>query len=214
MRALIVCVSVSHGNTRRVAEAMGEVIGAAVVEPGGMRPGDVTGYDLLGFGSGIYGMNFHPRLWRFVAGLPAGHGTPVFLFATSGAGSFVWRPAAILLGRLLAARGYRVVDTFSCRGFDTWLPLRLVGGINKGRPGPSDLAAAGRFAEQLRRRVLPPSGAAPGSDPGSRSRSRPGPRARPRPRSEPDRLRAVRQGRTGSTGKPTSVTRGPHPAAN
>jgi flavodoxin len=32
-KALIICAAVSHGNTRRVAEVMGEVLGAPVVEP-------------------------------------------------------------------------------------------------------------------------------------------------------------------------------------
>jgi len=46
-----------------------------------------------------------------------------------------------------------VVDKFSCRGFDTWLPLRLVGGLNKGRPNAADLDAARAFATRLRDRL-------------------------------------------------------------
>ena len=84
MTTLIVCVSVSHGNTRQVAEAIGEVLGAAVVEPEEVAPADVASYDLVGIGSGIYGMTFHPRLWRFARSLPKARGTPAFLFATSG----------------------------------------------------------------------------------------------------------------------------------
>jgi N-hydroxyarylamine O-acetyltransferase len=38
---------------------------------------------------------------------------------------------------LLDAKGYSVVGSFSCRGWDTWLPLRLVDGIN--RAGPTRL---------------------------------------------------------------------------
>ena len=33
MRSLVVCVSISHGNTRRVADRMAEVLDAQVVEP-------------------------------------------------------------------------------------------------------------------------------------------------------------------------------------
>jgi len=149
MRTLIVCVSVHHGNTRQVAEAIGETLGAAVVKPEEVASTDVASYDLVGMGSGIYGMTFHSRLWRFARSLPKVSGTPVFLFATSGSPELFWRPATMVLSRLLRFKGYRIVGTFSCRGFDTFGPLRLVGGFNKGRPSQADLTAARAFASQL-----------------------------------------------------------------
>ncbi len=149
MTTLIVCVSISQGNTRHVAEAIGEVLSASVVEPEEVAPADVAGYDLLGIGSGIYGMMFHARLWRFARSLPKAHGTPAFVFATSGSPEIFWRPTVLVLISLLRSKGYRVVGTFSCRGFDTWFPLRLVGGINKGRPSEADLNAARMFASRL-----------------------------------------------------------------
>ena len=162
MTTLIVCVSISQGNTRRVAEAIGEVLDAPVVEPEEVAPADVATYDILGIGSGIYGMMFHARLWRFARSLPKVHGMPAFLFATSGSPEVFWRPAILVLSRLLRSKGYRVVGTFSCRGFDTWWPLRLVGGLNKGRPNQADLTAARAFASQL-------GGSANGGPTGARS---------------------------------------------
>ena len=149
MAALVVCVSISEGNTRRVAEAIAEVLDTAVVEPEDIAPNDVVGYDLVGLGSGIYGWMFHARLWRFARSLPNVHGTPVFLFATSGGSEFLWRPAREVLSRLLRSKGYRVVGTFSCRGFDNLGPFQLVGGLNKGRPNEADLALARTFASGL-----------------------------------------------------------------
>ena len=149
MKALVVCVSVSHGNTRKVANAIAGVLGADVVQPEEVRPAEVPGYDLIGIGSGIYAMTFHPRVWRFARSLPRSPGKPVFLFATSGGGELWWRPAAAAMAALLRSKGYRVVGTFSCRGWDTWLPLRLVGGINKGQPADADIAAAREFATKL-----------------------------------------------------------------
>lgn len=54
----------------------------------------------------------------------------------------------------LQQKGFQVVDTFSCRAFDTWLPFKLVGGINKTHPDATDLDAARRFAERLAARTL------------------------------------------------------------
>lgn len=151
MKTLIVCVSVSHGNTGRIARAIGDELGADVLEPEKVSPAHVPAYDLVGLGSGVYAETFHPRLWRFVLSLPRSSGTPVFLFATSGGPELWWRPAAWALGRLLRAKGYRMVGTYSCRGYDTWLPLRLIGGINRGKPGTAELASAKQFGAALRR---------------------------------------------------------------
>ncbi|WP_280471457.1 hypothetical protein [Nocardia cyriacigeorgica] len=56
-------------------------------------------------------------------------------------------------GKTRKQKGFDVVDTFTCRGFDTWLPLRIVGGIQKGHPDEDDLLAARTFAADLRARV-------------------------------------------------------------
>ncbi len=145
-RALIICTSVSHGNTRKVAEGMGEVLEAPVVAP--EEVDGMEGYDLIGFGSGIFLHRFHQQLREFVSALPRQQGR-AFVFATSGL------PAPRLgpMVRLLQGKGFEVTDTFSCRGFDTWAPFKPVGGIRKGRPDDSDLAAARSFATGLKRTV-------------------------------------------------------------
>ena len=149
MRALVVCVSISQGNTKRVAEAIADVLGAEVVEPEDVAPNTVPEFDLVGIGSGIYAMMFHARLWRFARALPTAEGTPVFLFATSGSPELLWRPAVRVMPRLLRSKGYRVVGMFSCRGFDNLGPMQLVGGLNKGKPNDMDLEAARAFASGL-----------------------------------------------------------------
>jgi flavodoxin len=141
VKSLIVCTSVSHGNTRRIAEVIGDVLGAAVVRP---EEADPTGHELVGFGSGIYSGRFHPRLRDCVSSLPQQQGR-AFVFATCG----IHAPFGPMT-RLLMARGYDVVDTFACRGHDTWAPFKLVGGIHRGRPDDTDLAAARAFAERLK----------------------------------------------------------------
>ncbi|WP_269857600.1 flavodoxin family protein [Streptomyces sp. RPT161] len=153
MKAIIVCASASHGNTKRIAEVMGQVLEAVVVDPEQVDMAELSTYDLVGFGSGIFMTKFHPRLRQFVRSLPKGERRRAFVFATSGLPEPPFRPFARPLVRLLEQRGFEVADTFSCRGFDTWLPFRLVGGINKGRPNAADLEAARTFAEGLRART-------------------------------------------------------------
>lgn len=65
MKAIIVCSSVSHGNTKRIADVMGQILEARVVEPGQINAAELATYDLVGFGSGIFNMAFHPELRDF-----------------------------------------------------------------------------------------------------------------------------------------------------
>jgi flavodoxin len=145
-----VCVSTSHGNTRRVADRMAEVLGAEVVEPEGVDVDRIGEYDLVGFGSGAYFNAVHPRLWNLVGRLPRVEGVSAFTFFTSGGPEIPLVGYSQRIRRLLASKGFRVLDSFSCRGFDMVGPLRFVGGVNRGRPNDRDLDAAAAFAVRVR----------------------------------------------------------------
>ena len=149
MKTMIVCVSVSNGNTSLVAQRLAKVLGAEVVEPEDVDLDELASCDLVGFGSGIYIMNTHSRLRDLIEALPRSEGQRAFVFATSGSPRL---PFWDFLGptvRAVEAKGLEVVDTFSCIGLDTVGPLRLIGGVNKGRPNERDLAAAERFGRSL-----------------------------------------------------------------
>ncbi|MFT4200221.1 flavodoxin family protein [Gordonia sp. (in: high G+C Gram-positive bacteria)] len=144
--ALLVCVSVSHGNTRRVAEAMAPVLGARVVEPEDITADDLVGCDLVGFGSGIYNQRVHPRLRDFVAALPDESMTGrAFVFGTSGFPPLTTKP----LHRRLRRAGFTVDGEFFCRGYDTSPPFGWFGGAKRERPNGSDLESAREFARTL-----------------------------------------------------------------
>lgn len=149
MKALIVCVSVSNGNTRKVAEAMAEVLGAKVMEPEEVDDAAIEEADLIAVGSGIYAMSFHPRLRSFVDRLPEVTGKRAVVYWTSGAPEWSLLAYSKFVVRDLEEKGFDVPGTFSCRGWDTWLPLRLIGGLNKGRPNAEDIENARAFARQF-----------------------------------------------------------------
>jgi flavodoxin len=98
-------------------------------------------------------MAVHPRLWKLVRRLPRGEGIRVFTFFTSGGPELPLLGYSRRIHRQLASKGFDVLGSFSCRGLDTVGPLRLIGGVNKGRPNDADLDRAAAFATQLRERV-------------------------------------------------------------
>jgi flavodoxin len=73
---------------------------------------------------------------------------PAFIFSTSGL-SFLASFWHAPLKAKLTQKGFDVIAEFHCRGFDTWGPLRLVGGINKSHPDQHDLERADFFAHRL-----------------------------------------------------------------
>ena len=150
MTSLIVCASVSHGNTGRIAAEMARVLDATVVRPGEVDPTALSGHDLIGFGSGIFNLAFHPELCELVESLPAGQSARAFVFCTSGLPEPRFRRYISSFESTLEAKGFDTVGSFACRGFDTWWPFKPVGGIRKGRPDAEDLTAARAFAEDLR----------------------------------------------------------------
>lgn len=153
-KPLVVCASVHHGNTSRVADAMACVLGAEVVAPANCPYERLTGRPMLGIGSGIYYGRVHEDLRRWLQNLPADRvrGLPAFLFTTSGLPALAWlwhRESRAAL----AAKGCDIVGEFACGGFDTWGPLWLGGGLNRRHPDERDLVRARAFATAIAARV-------------------------------------------------------------
>jgi len=149
MKALIVYKSIHHGNTKKVAEAMAQAINAELSEPEGLSAEQIAGYDLVGFGSGVYKTKMHESLFKLVESFPA-IPTKAFIFSTTGAPAGMAKRFHTPLRQALTAKGLEVVGEFSCPGWDTFGPLGWIGGMNKGRPNEADLEKARAFALGLK----------------------------------------------------------------
>ena len=147
MKSLIVYASIHHQNTEKVATAIAAELEADLLSVFQAHPDALATYDLIGFGSGIYGRKFHKTLIQFVEAVPSVTQKRASVFTTSGAGATAVHGS---FKELLANRGFSVVGDFSCKGWVTWGPYRLVGGINKGRPNDQDLEDARTFARGLK----------------------------------------------------------------
>lgn len=150
MKTLIVFTSIHHQNTERVAKVIAEELGADLVPVGEAQSRTLAAYDLVGFGSGIYFWKHHKTLLQFVETLPPVTGKRAFIFSTSGEGGIEKHAA---LKEQLVNRGFSIVGEFSCKGWDTFGPMKLIGGFNKGRPNEEDLAEARIFARGLKEKT-------------------------------------------------------------
>ena len=148
MKIAICYYSRHHGNTRKVAEAMALEGGADLIDVTTRQTVRLEEYDCVGFASGIYGFEFHRAVTAFARQyLP--EGKPVFFVCTYGA---LRGAGAKELEKLARERGCPVLGTFGCKGYDTFGPFRLVGGIAKGHPDEQDLKNAREFFREMRDR--------------------------------------------------------------
>ena len=152
MKNLIIYISIHHGNTAKVARAMAEALNAEVVKVNDVDTDALSQYDLIGFGSGMYGKKPHKDLLSLADRIPVLKKKKAFLFFTSGQDKS--DSDEELRDRLLA-RGFDIIGTFSCPGWDTWGPLKFFGGIFPGRPNEEDLGKARNFAQGLLKKLKP-----------------------------------------------------------
>jgi flavodoxin len=148
MKTLVICFSYHHKNTAKIALAIAGPLKAEIKTPSEVDPNGLSEFDLIGFGSGIYFGNLQKSLLELADKLPQVTDKKAFIFSTSGrtgnASKFHKQ-----LKEKLQSKGFNIVGEFNCAGFDTYGPLKIVGGINKGRPNENDLKQAEAFAQSL-----------------------------------------------------------------
>lgn len=150
MKSIIIYESVHHGNTEKVAKAIGEVLDAELMKPEDVDIDTLKECDLVGFGSGIFYGKFHKNILQFTEKLKSENKGKAFVFSTSGQGK---EQSNDSMKKNLNEKGFEVIGSFACKGFDTFGPFKLLGGIAKGRPNDKDISKAKKFAEDLLKNV-------------------------------------------------------------
>ncbi len=150
MKSLIIFKSIHHNNTEKIANAIGFVLQAKLSKLSEVKPSNLQGFDLIGFGSGVYGASLDKDLFTFVNALQKVNDVNAFVFSTSGGGEEKnnWK-----LMDALSKKGFNPIGQFACKGLTTWGPFKLFGGRNKGRPNQTDFENAKKFAETMKNKV-------------------------------------------------------------
>ena len=153
-KALLVLYSYHHNNTKKIAKVLAKILNADIKKPQQINPEELQEYNLLGFGSGIYGAKHHKSLLSLVDKLPQVRNKKIFVFSTSAiTGEDKKADDHSSLNEKLQSKGYSIVDEFQCKGFNTNSFLRFFGGMNKGRPNADDLKSAEEFALNLKQKL-------------------------------------------------------------
>ena len=143
MRKAIVYASVHHRNTEKLVKRIAEACQVDLIDTVKQQEADLSDYDVIGFASGIYYSKFHPSILKFAEkNLP--EDKKVFLICTYG-GSENYKS----IEQILAKKHASVIGKFGCKGYDTFGPFKLVGGIAKGHPDEEDMKNAVNFVKGL-----------------------------------------------------------------
>lgn len=146
MKTAICYYSRHHGNTLKVLQAMADEGNLDLIDVTRRQMVLLEEYDCVGFASGIYAFTFQKAVVEFARQyLP--QGKPVFFVYTYGGAR---GNGAKAVSEIARKKGCPILGEFSCRGYDTFGPFKLVGGISKGHPNARDLEKARQFYREIR----------------------------------------------------------------
>ena len=146
MKTVIVYYSTHHGNTRKVAEAIAQKHpDVSLIDVTKNKAADLSKYDCVGFASGVYGSKWGKPLLKF-ADFYLPKTKPVFFITTS---SMQREKFTEGIEDIVKAKRCRILGSFHCQGYDTFGPLKLIGGVGKGHPDAEDLEDANKFFDSV-----------------------------------------------------------------
>ena len=142
----IVYSSTHHGNTEKVLNKIKEKFPETVlIKAGDFNPDDFNRYEAIGFVSGIFYFKFAKPVDKLFEQALVGSVQKLFFIYTAGAVNAGFEKT---LRKKTEQSGKICLGIFGCKGFDTFGPLKLIGGLNKNRPNEKDFKNAIDFFEK------------------------------------------------------------------
>ena len=144
-KAVIVYASKHHGNTYKLAKTISDKYEVAMIDAMKETHVDLQEYDLIGFASGIDFGKFYFEIENFAReNLPLQKAV-FFLYTcamdregfTDSIKEIALKKDAVILGE------------YGCRGYNTYGPWKLIGGMNKSHPTENELQEGINFYEKI-----------------------------------------------------------------
>ena len=146
MKTAIIYYSKHHGNTKKVLDAIAAAdTEVELVDATQKHEMDLSGYDRIGFASGIYYGKFAEQVLNF-ANINLPTGKDVFYIATAGNPT---KNCFNSIADIVKEKHGNELGRYICKGFDTYGPFKLVGGLQKGHPTDEEIQEAVKFYKEL-----------------------------------------------------------------
>lgn len=144
-KCIVIYESIYKGNTKKIADSISQILGCRMVNSSEASEIDLSEYEAIGFGSGIYFGSHHPALIK-VAEQMDNSRQRVFIFSSRG--NPVHGKYHAPLREVLINKGKLIAGEISLRGYDGTGPFLIFGGGNCGRPNEKDVEKAVKFIKK------------------------------------------------------------------
>lgn len=145
MTTVIIYSSKHHGNTKKVCDRIASECNVTLVEASEVSDRfPWEDYDLVGFASGIAFKKFYEPVNNAAAMIPAEK--RAFFIYTCAAND---QDFSTNIRGIVESRGAKCIGTYGCKGYNTFGPLKLIGGMNKKNPTEEELASAVDFYRSI-----------------------------------------------------------------
>lgn len=147
MKTAIIYYSKHHGNTKKLLDAIKNSSSDEItlIDATQTASSDLSGYDMIGFASGIYYSKFDKRVLNFAKNNTL-HGKKIFLIYTYGAEKAGYTKA---IRETMTDKDAAILGEYGCFGFNTFGPFKLIGGIAKKHPNDEEIKKAVAFYNSL-----------------------------------------------------------------
>ena len=144
-KVVIIYNSYHHCNTKKLLISIQEECKIDLFVVSEAKDINFSNYDIVGFASGIYMGKFHRSIITFIEN-HTDELKDIFLIYTSGRGKKDYDKN---LKENFKNKNLNFIGTYSCKGYDTYGPLKIIGGISKKHPNELDLINGIKFVNEI-----------------------------------------------------------------
>ena len=145
-KTVIVYASKHHGNTYKLVKAISDNYEITMIDATKETSVDLQEYDIIGFASGIDFGKFYVEIENFARENLPSQKKVFFLYTcamerdgfTDSIKEIVLEKDAVVLGE------------YGCKGYNTYGPWKLIGGMNKNHPTENEMQECVNFYENFR----------------------------------------------------------------
>ena len=144
-KVAIVYASTHHKNTYKLVEAIANKYDITQIDATKEKNTDLTEFDLIGFASGIDFGKFYEVVEQFLVDNLDENKKVFFLYTCAkDNGKFTQS-----IKEKALEKHADIMGEYGCRGYNTYGPLKLIGGMNKKNPTQDEIEGAVSFFESL-----------------------------------------------------------------
>ena len=149
MKVVIIFESTHHGNTKKLLDAIAAKYDVELIDATKIDAVDYEVYDMIGFASGVAFGKFYKKVTSLAKSVPSGK--KVFFIYSCGKNN---KDYSENIRTILEDGGCISLGTYGCNGYDTYGPMKLIGGINKGHPDEDEIAGAVSFYTSITKELI------------------------------------------------------------